>query len=110
MQLAHNEGEFETKTEKEEAIEMEGNKPEKKFRAGAVSATVWNNHGTRKTGEVAEFKTVSIERSYKDKSNQWKSTTSFRAMDLPRLTLVVNKAFEYLSMRNDYTVEEEVVV
>jgi len=47
--------------------------PEKKFRAGAVAATIWKN-----PGQKGEFKTVQLTRSYKDKSANWKTTSSFR--------------------------------
>ncbi|MFH1064478.1 MAG: hypothetical protein V1729_05335 [Candidatus Woesearchaeota archaeon] len=43
------------------------NLPEKKFRAGAISATVWRNTIKRKDGTDAEVRTVSFQRSYKDK-------------------------------------------
>ncbi len=93
----HNEGKFEKKCDKQEAIYM--NRPEKKFRAGAISATIWLNEGQRKTGETAAYKTISLDRNYKDKTGAWKSTNSFRINDLPRAALVLNKAYEYLSLR-----------
>lgn len=74
-----------------------GNKPEMKFKAGAVSATIWQNSGERKTGEQTHFRTVSLSRNYKDKSGAWKSTGTFRIHDLPRAALVLNKAYEYLN-------------
>lgn len=67
----------------------------KKFRAGAIIATVWSNQ--TKDGE-GEYKTVSLERSYKDKEGIWKYTSSLRTADLPRASLVLQKAFEYLAL------------
>ena len=75
---------------------MEGNLPEKKFRAGAISATVWQNKGQKQTGEVTEYKTISLERCYKDKENNWQSTNSLRISDLPKATVVLRKAYEFL--------------
>lgn len=90
-----------------------GNLPEKKFRAGVVSATVWLNQ-TEKNGKAASYRTISLQRGYKDKNDQWQNTTSFRTNDLPRATLVLNQAYEYLvtQQRNDPTaiIEEEVVM
>jgi hypothetical protein len=77
-------------------IEKQGNAPEKKFRAGAVSATVWLNKGTKITGEESEYRTISIERSYTDKTGNWQKTNSMRVNDLPKATAVLQKAFEYL--------------
>jgi len=72
-----------------------GNMPEKKFRAGAISATVWLNKGQR-NGEETSFRTIAIERGYKDKEDNWKSTNSLRINDLPRARVVLQKAYEYL--------------
>ena len=73
-----------------------GNLPEKKFRAGAISATVWQNKGQTKEGEATEYRTISIERCYKDKEDKWQSTNSLRVNDLPRATVVLQKAYEFL--------------
>ena len=70
--------------------------PDKKFRAGAISATIWSNQGQLKTGEVSEYKSVTFERNYKDKEGVWKSTNSLRATDLPRAVVVLNKAYEHI--------------
>ena len=77
----------------------EKNTPEKKFRAGAISATVWQNNGQNKEGQPTEYRTISIERGYKDKSGQWKSTNSFRINDLPRAALVLNEAYRYIVLK-----------
>jgi hypothetical protein len=75
--------------------------PEKKFRAAPVSATIWSNEGTNKAGEKVEYKSISLERNYKDKEGNWKSTNSLRTMDLPKAVLVLNKAYEYLQLKED---------
>src|SRR3989344_4097017 len=79
-----------------QTIEKSGNAPEKKFRAGAISATVWRNKGQRTNGEEAEYRTISLERSYTDKYGKWQSTNSYRVADLPKAKVVLQKAFEYL--------------
>ena len=73
-----------------------GNLPEKKFRAGAISATVWLNKGQNVNGEESEYKTISIERSYTDKEGKWQSTNSLRVNDLPKATVVLQKAYEHI--------------
>lgn len=75
------------------------NKPEKKFRAGAISATIWLNEGQTKDGKLAQYRTISLERGYKDKNDEWKSTNSFRINDLPRAALVLNEAYRYLVLK-----------
>jgi hypothetical protein len=91
-----------------EASKFGENLPEKKFRAGAISATIWRNTITKKDGTPAEIRTVSFQRSYKDKeTDEWKNTSSLRSSDLPRAVVVLNKAYEYLvlSGQGDLAVE-----
>lgn len=78
---------------------MEPNKPKKKFSTGAISATIWQNQGTRKTGESVSFNTVSLQRGYKDKEGNWKSTSTLRINDIPKAILVLQKAYEHLTLR-----------
>lgn len=84
---------------------MGKNAPEKKFRAGAISATIWANQ-TVKDGKVFEYKTVSFERNYKDKDDAWKTTNSLRMQDLPKAVLVLSKAYEYLALNAAHDEED----
>ncbi len=72
-------------------------KPIKKFSAGGVQVAVWENEGK----EGKQFYSVSIDRRYKDKNDEWKSTNSFKAADLPKAVLALNKAYEYLTLKDD---------
>ena len=74
------------------------NTPQKKFRAGAISATVWKNHAI-KEGKEVEYLTISLDRNYQDKNGEWNSTNSLRINDLPRASLVLQKAYEYVALR-----------
>tara|TARA_Y100000310_G_C20138393_1_gene559117 strand:- start:8 stop:346 length:339 start_codon:yes stop_codon:yes gene_type:complete len=85
----------EVKTTKENK-EPVANFPEIKFRAGAISATVWSNKAIRANGEEAEYKTISIDRNYTDQEGKWQSTNSLRANDLPKACLVLQKAYEHV--------------
>lgn len=78
---------------------MNENEIEKKFSTGVISATVWKNKGTDKEGKETEFRTISIDRRYQDKNEEWKSTSSMRINDLPKIVLVANKAYEYLVLK-----------
>ena len=75
------------------------NTPEKKFSTGVISATIWKNSGTSKKGEEVEFRTISLQRRYTDEKGEWKSTSSLRINDLPKASLVLNKAYEYLVLK-----------
>lgn len=78
------------------------NKPVKRFRAGAVSAAIWENQS-----EKGSFATISLQRSYKDKE-EWKNTSSLKVNDLPKAMLVLNQAFEYLVLKENSSIVEEV--
>ncbi len=77
-----------------------GNQPEKKFKAGAVSATLWKNTG-KKDGKEYSYHTVSVDRNYMDKDKKWQTTNSMRVNDLPKLVVVTRKAYEYLVMKEE---------
>ena len=77
---------------------MNGKKPEIKFVAGSVSATVWNNT-TLKNEKQVEYKTISFDRRNKDKDGNWQSTNSLRLNDLPKAVSVLRRAYEYLVVR-----------
>ncbi len=71
-----------------------GNLPERKIRAGAISATVWLNKGQKENGEESEYRTVSLERAYKDKGGEWKSSNSLRVNDVPKAVAALQKVYE----------------
>jgi hypothetical protein len=81
--------------------------PERKFRAGGISTTIWENE-VEHDGKKTSYFTISIERNYLDKkTNQWQSTNSMRVTDLPKAILVINKAYEYLMLKDTVSIEEE---
>ena len=93
---------------------MEKNTPEKKFSTGVITATVWQNQGKSRNGEIVAYRTVSLQRRYKDKSGVWQTANSFRVNDLPKAALVLEKAYEYLVLReqeaaSEYSVDEDLI-
>jgi len=82
----------------------ENNQPEAKFSTGAIQATIWKNE---KDGQ--EYRTVSLARRYKDKDGSWKSTNSLRLNDLPKAELVLQKAYEFLVLRDTTPIMQDVM-
>ncbi len=79
--------------------ESRGNAPQMpraRFKAGGIQVAVWDN--VSKEGQV--YQTISIDRSYKA-GEEWKTTKSFRASDLPKVILALEKAYEYLALKHD---------
>lgn len=68
------------------------NLPDKKFRARGLSATVWK--GVSPKGSA--YYNVQLGRSYKDKDNNWKTTSSLREDDIPKAMVLLQKAYEYV--------------
>ena len=83
---------------------MEKNRPDKKFKIGAVNVVIWKN----KT-EKGDFSSVQIDRAYKGKDNLWKNTSSLRVEDIPKAVLALNKAYEYLMVKEQGNVGEKIV-
>ena len=73
-------------------------KPEREFRSGGISATVWNNLQEIK-GSKVEVKSVQIQRNYQDENKEWKRTNSFKIQDLPRVISVAQAAFNSLTLK-----------
>ena len=74
--------------------------PIMKFAAGGVQVAVWENEGTSKDGTIRSFNSISIDRRYKDKNDEWKSTNSLKLNDIPKAILALQKAYEYLALKD----------
>ena len=81
--------------------------PEKRLKAGSCEAAVFENEINR-DGKTVLVKKVSIQKSYKDKDDEWKSTHSLDQNDIPKMMLALSKAYEYLTLRDDK--QDEVAV
>jgi hypothetical protein len=85
------------------------NKPEAKFRAGTITATVWTNERQSKDGTPIAVSSVSFEKRYKDKDGTWKGTKSLFAQDLPRAIMVLTKAYEHVAL-HEHTEDDAVIM
>ena len=86
--------------------------PVKKIRAGQVSCAIWENE-IRVDGHDRTILKATIERRYKDRDGEWKSSGSFSRTELPLAIHCMQKAFEaMLDKSNDEEsggVAEEVI-
>ncbi len=89
----------EVKSETKQEQSHTGNFPEKKFRAGPISVTVWHNKTQKQNGEEGDYQTVSIERSYMDKDGKWQTTNSLRTNDVPKAIVALQKAYEHIVLQ-----------
>jgi hypothetical protein len=73
-------------------------KPEKKFKCGPVSASIWANTKSAH-GETVKFRSVTINKAFKD-GDKWKYTEKFDIEDLPKVALVATEAYKYLKLHS----------
>ena len=73
------------------------NQPEKKFTVGAVSAAVWRTG--RQDDQGRPIYSVQLDRTYKDREGAWQSSRYLPVWDVPKAILALQKAYEYLSLR-----------
>jgi len=79
-------------------------KPEKKFRCGPITASIFAEARVV-NGQMVKFYSTSIDKAYKD-GEQWKHTTSFAAEDLPKVALLATEAYRHLRVKE---LDEETV-
>ena len=75
-------------------------KPEKRFRAGAIEASIFENE-IQQNGKTIKIKKVAFQKRYKAPDGSWKSTSSLDTNDIPKALLCLSLAFEYLVMDLD---------
>ncbi len=80
--------------------------PVKKFAAGGIQVAVWENESS----QGGKFNSVSIQRNYKDKNDEWKSSSSLKVNDIPKAILALEKAYEYLVLKEQNGEEQEKVL
>jgi len=67
--------------------------PLAKFKAGSVSAALWENE-IQVNGRPTTLLKATIERRYKDAAGNWKSSCSFSRNEIPLAVHCLQKAFE----------------
>lgn len=69
--------------------------PEKTFRIGTVSASVFLNHTEEKRKPV---RSVNLQRRYRD-GDEWKSSSAFDLAELPQAITALNLAMDYVASK-----------
>ena len=84
--------------------------PVAKYRAGQVSCALWENEA-KVDGRTVTMLKATVERRYKDKNGDWKSSGSFSRNEIPLAIHCLSKAFDYIieKQAEDAPVAEEAV-
>lgn len=80
-------------------------KPVQKISVGGIQAAIWENPGKEGTA----YYSISLDKRYKDSNNQWKSSSSLKTTDLPKAILALQKAYEFLMLKETSVIEPESV-
>lgn len=77
------------------------NRPIKEFRVRNLRAAIWQNEVER-DGERVLRHSVTLNKRYRDpNTGAWADSNSFFPDDLPRLRLLLEKAYEHIMLKND---------
>jgi|GEM_PF-430909 len=73
------------------------NRPVKELRVRNLNLAIWENEGTSRDGRPVTRHSITLNKRYQDQqSGEWKDSSSFFPDDLPRLRLLLDKAYEHL--------------
>ena len=89
--------------------EQNNNKPVKSFKAGGVEASVWRQE-VEKNGQTVTRYSVRIQKQYRNKDGDYEKTDYYFRDDLPKLILVAQKAFDFITLRASANADEEIPV
>ena len=88
---------------------MDKKQPEKKFKAGPVAVTIWENPGMVKDGNPTTFSSISFVRNYKDKEGNWVQTMPGKGFNvLLRLYGPLEAWFDKTWMPGDFELLEQI--
>jgi hypothetical protein len=93
---------------------MPGQKPVARFTAGQSSAAIWENEIQARNGGTATILKATVQRRYRDKDGNWKSSGSFSRNEIPLAIYCLQKCFEHMieGQKDDDngSIEEEIVM
>ncbi|GMW04000.1 MAG: hypothetical protein AMXMBFR84_51340 [Candidatus Hydrogenedentota bacterium] len=81
-------------------MEKEKQRPEKKFRVGAIAASVWKRVNSTSDGRSFEAYQVSLDRTWLDKDGQYRSSNTYGMNDIPKAVLAMELAYEYIATKS----------
>ena len=77
------------------------NRPVKEFRVRNLRVAIWQNEGMR-NGQPVLLHSVTLNKRYRDaNTGEWADSNSLFPDDLPRVRLLLDKAYEHIMLRDD---------
>ena len=87
----------------------ENEKPIKDFRSSNIQASVWRKE-VEKDGQTAVRHSVRIQKQFRKDDGDYQETNYYFRDDIPRLILVAQKTFEFISLSESKEAEESIPV
>jgi hypothetical protein len=87
--------------------QQNNSKPIKNFRSGGIQASVWRDE-TEKNGQTVVRHSVRIQKQFRKEDGNYQDTNYYFQDDLPKLILVAQKAFEFISLKGPKDTEESI--
>ena len=82
--------------------------PIAKFKAGSVSAAIWENEMRTERGKGVILKTT-VQRRYMDRNGQWKNSGSFSRNEIPLAIYCLEQAFaKMIEKQNEESTENNI--
>jgi len=75
-------------------------RPEREFRSGRITTSIWAQEADRNGRRVVQF-SIRFQKRYRDKNGAWQDSSTFFPNELPRLRLLIDKAYEYVAMKTE---------
>ena len=89
--------------------QQDKSKPIKNFRSGNIQASIWRND-VDKEGQTVVRHSVRIQKQFRNDDGDYQETNYYFRDDIPRLILVAQKAFEFISLSESKEAEESMPV
>jgi hypothetical protein len=90
-------------------MSQDKSKPIKNFRSGNIQASIWRNE-VDKDGQTVVRHSVRIQKQFRDDDGDYKESNYYFRDDIPKLILVAQKAFEFISLSESKEAEESIAV
>ena len=71
-------------------------KPEFTVKVGGIQVSVWPNQTDKGT-----FRSITINKSYKDSAGSWKQSKSFKITDLDKIRVAIDEILRYVYLKGD---------
>ena len=79
-------------------------KPTKTFRAGNIEVSIWRNESS-KNGQTIVRYSAKVEKQFKD-GQDWRKTDYFFPDELPKLQSLLQKAYDFITVKESQDAAE----